>query len=90
MSLLHNHLFTFLWVGWALYWWLLSKNVKAVKRMESTPSRLMHAVPLTVAALMLWVPSPSHSVHHLSLGLLRLPPSRRWGMSAFGRSVTSS
>jgi protein-S-isoprenylcysteine O-methyltransferase Ste14 len=44
-----------LWAAWTLYWGLASFGNKAVRRREPLVSRLGHAVPLTVAAL-LFVP----------------------------------
>lgn len=50
-----------MWLGWALYWWAASHNVKAVLRRESLPSRLSHIVPLMLALYLFWGPRPTHS-----------------------------
>jgi protein-S-isoprenylcysteine O-methyltransferase Ste14 len=50
--------FLALWVGWALYWRLKSRDVKANAWRESVPSRLMHIVPLCVAAFLLLFTQP--------------------------------
>jgi protein-S-isoprenylcysteine O-methyltransferase Ste14 len=46
-------LFPVLWLLWGVYWWAQSRGVKANVWAESAPSRLMHVVPLVVAALLL-------------------------------------
>ncbi len=56
MPLVYRYLFPALWLGWALYWWVLAQGVKAVVRRESIASRLAHIVPLMAAVLLLWVP----------------------------------
>jgi protein-S-isoprenylcysteine O-methyltransferase Ste14 len=50
-------LFPALWLMWALYWWIQSRGVKANIWRESVPSRLMHVVPLGMAALLLFLPA---------------------------------
>jgi protein-S-isoprenylcysteine O-methyltransferase Ste14 len=49
-------LFPALWLGWALCWWALSRNVKPTLRTESFGSRLLHILPLVLAGLLLWLP----------------------------------
>ena len=56
MNFAYRYLFSSLWLGWALYWWLLSRNVKPVARAESMSSRLSHIVPLAIAALLIGLP----------------------------------
>lgn len=51
-------LFPVLWLMWAVYWWTQSRGVKANVWAESIPSRLMHVVPLVVAALLLSLDLP--------------------------------
>lgn len=56
MFLVYRHLFPALWLSWAVYWWVLSRDVKLTARSEALPSRLLHVVPLLVAVLLLWAP----------------------------------
>jgi protein-S-isoprenylcysteine O-methyltransferase Ste14 len=56
MTLLYHNLLTAMWLGWAAYWWVLSRNVKTTVRHEPLGSRLLHIVPLVLAALLLWLP----------------------------------
>jgi protein-S-isoprenylcysteine O-methyltransferase Ste14 len=58
MLLVYRYLFPALWLGWALYWWAMSLNVKPTVRHESIRSRLLHIVPLAVAMGLLWLPRP--------------------------------
>jgi protein-S-isoprenylcysteine O-methyltransferase Ste14 len=57
VPILYSYLFPTLWMAWALYWWALSRNVKATARRESPASRMLHIGPLLIAVLLLWVPS---------------------------------
>jgi len=59
MSSLHRYLFPAMWIGWAMYWWAASRNVKVTARHEPMPSRLLHIVPLTFALILLWRQHPS-------------------------------
>jgi protein-S-isoprenylcysteine O-methyltransferase Ste14 len=47
-----------LWASWGLYWWRRSRDSKENVWRESLPSRLLHIVPLVLAALLLVVPIP--------------------------------
>jgi protein-S-isoprenylcysteine O-methyltransferase Ste14 len=49
-------MFAALWLLWALYWRIHSRGVKADVWAEPLPSRLMHVVPMTLAALLLALP----------------------------------
>jgi protein-S-isoprenylcysteine O-methyltransferase Ste14 len=51
-------LFPVLWLLWGLHWWAQSRGVKANVWAESAPSRLLHVVPLVVAALLLSLDLP--------------------------------
>jgi protein-S-isoprenylcysteine O-methyltransferase Ste14 len=57
MTLLYRYLFPAMWLSWAAYWWVLSRNVKSTTRHEPVTSRLLHIIPLTLAVLLLWIPS---------------------------------
>jgi len=48
------YLFPAMWMAWIAYWWLASRGVKPVERRESAGSRLLHMVPLAIAAWLLW------------------------------------
>ena len=52
MTLLYRYLFPVMWLSWAAYWWLLSRNVKVTARHEPLWSRLLHVIPLVLAALL--------------------------------------
>jgi protein-S-isoprenylcysteine O-methyltransferase Ste14 len=56
MLLVYRYLFPAMWLGWALYWWAMSLNVKPTARHESVRSRLLHIVPLAMAMGLLWLP----------------------------------
>lgn len=45
-----------LWVLWALYWFVASRDVKTTQRRESAASRLGHMGPLLIAALLFSLP----------------------------------
>lgn len=53
LSLLHRALFPALWLSWAGYWWLSSRDVKLTTRRESVASRWLHLGPLAIAVLLL-------------------------------------
>ena len=56
MTPLYRYLFPVLWLSWAAYWWVLSRNVKPTTRREPLGSRLLHVIPLALAVWLLWVP----------------------------------
>ena len=70
MSFLYRYLFPALWLAWALYWWALSRNVKATVRREPVLSRLLHIGPLALAMALVWAPS----IPWIPLMQLRLLP----------------
>jgi protein-S-isoprenylcysteine O-methyltransferase Ste14 len=83
MPLVYRYLFPTLWLGWAAYWWALSRRVKIAVRREPLPSRLLHIGPLLLAALLLSVPGRSLPV----LGE-RLLPQGAWPFWA-GSALTA-
>jgi protein-S-isoprenylcysteine O-methyltransferase Ste14 len=58
-----------MWLSWMIYWWAASRNVKSTVRRESLPSRLLHIIPLAIAALLFCV----QNVHVAFLGERFLP-----------------
>lgn len=52
MPYVYRYLFPAIWLGWLAYWWVASYGVKAVVRREPVASRLLHIVPLTLAAIL--------------------------------------
>jgi protein-S-isoprenylcysteine O-methyltransferase Ste14 len=61
MLLVYRLLFPGLWLSWAVYWAWASHGVKPVDRREPVGSRLLHILPLVLAAWLLWaehVPFP--------------------------------
>ena len=57
MTANRGYLIPALWLLWVIYWWIAARGVKAVARREPVASRLAHALPLAVAAVLLAVPS---------------------------------
>src|SRR5665213_906360 len=53
---LARNLFSIMWMAWALYWLVLSRNVKATTREEPRASRLAHVLPLLLAGFLLAAP----------------------------------
>lgn len=45
-----------MWLAWAVYWWVSSRNVKPVLRHESLSSRFSHIAPLVLALLFFSAP----------------------------------
>jgi protein-S-isoprenylcysteine O-methyltransferase Ste14 len=54
MTYAYRYLFPGLWLAWALYWLAASGNVKENAWREPPVSRLLHIVPLTLAAVLLF------------------------------------
>jgi len=57
VPILYRYLFPAMWLSWAAYWWVSSRNVKSAVRRESLASHVSHIGPLILAALLLSVPS---------------------------------
>ncbi len=57
MNMMYHYLFPGLWMSWAGYWRITAFDVKTVARRESMSSRLLHIIPLLVAALLLTLPN---------------------------------
>ena len=55
-QIFYRYLFAVLWFGWALYWWALARSSKRSVRSEPRGSRLLHVVPLIIAAMLLGAP----------------------------------
>jgi protein-S-isoprenylcysteine O-methyltransferase Ste14 len=49
-------LFPALWIAWLIYWWVSARNVKVTRWQEPLGSRLLHRVPMILAALLLAAP----------------------------------
>ncbi len=56
-SFIGRYVFPAMWIAWFAYWWLASRTVKPAERRESAGSRLLHMVPLGLAAWLLWAQS---------------------------------
>jgi protein-S-isoprenylcysteine O-methyltransferase Ste14 len=54
MTAVYYNLIPALWVIWLVYWFVAARDVKTTKQVESPWSRAGHAVPLAVAAWLLW------------------------------------
>jgi protein-S-isoprenylcysteine O-methyltransferase Ste14 len=83
MTFLHRYLFPVIWLGWAAYWWALSRNVKADARREPVESRLAHVIPLALAVVLVSVPR----VRFAGLGE-RVLPMAEWPFWA-GAALTA-
>ena len=57
MSLVYRTLFPAMWLCWAVYWLVRSRDVKRTARREPLVSRLLHVVPLVLALLLVAAPS---------------------------------
>jgi protein-S-isoprenylcysteine O-methyltransferase Ste14 len=53
---IHRSLFPLLWLVWAFYWWLTSRDVKETARREPVLSRVAHLGPMLAGAAILWSP----------------------------------
>jgi protein-S-isoprenylcysteine O-methyltransferase Ste14 len=56
ITMLYGPLIGLIWLGWCLYWYVASHNVKTVRRMESRSSRAANIIPLVVAIILLAIP----------------------------------
>ena len=54
MPLVYRFLFPGMWLLWAVYWLLASRHAKPSERREPIASRLLHVLPLLLAAWLLW------------------------------------
>lgn len=62
--LAYRFLFPALWIAWLVYWWVSARDVKRTERTEPLGSRLLHVVPLSIAAMLLIpVPLPFSPLH---------------------------
>ena len=53
-QLIHDNLFSGLWLVWGLYWWISARGGKTIARKESVASRIGHLLPLFIAGYLLW------------------------------------
>ena len=82
-------MFVALWLTWALYWGIHSRGAKASVWAESRPSRLMHVVPMAVAALLLALPPvPMAGLHQRFQPQSVVIPCLGWLTAAAGLSFT--
>ena len=73
MPTAYLYLFPAMWLGWAGYWWVSSRNVKPVLHREALRSRLSYVALLILAGLLLSIPN-------IAVPLLeeRFPPFAAW------------
>lgn len=70
MQFIYSYLFFFMWLGYFVYWWAMSKDVKATERSEPDSSRLARLVLVIGAVALLWLPStPVPLINHRFLPL---------------------
>lgn len=50
------YFFAVMWLAWAAYWWIASRDVKTIARRESLRSRLLHLAIVSAAFVLLWLP----------------------------------
>jgi protein-S-isoprenylcysteine O-methyltransferase Ste14 len=73
MSLIYQYIFPAMWLIWAAYWWVAALGAKPTERREPAPSRLLHILPLLIAAWLLWANRlPGSFLNE------RMFPSARW------------
>lgn len=53
MADLYRYVFPLMWLSWVGYWLAAARNVKPTARREPLVSRLLHVLPLTLAAALL-------------------------------------
>jgi protein-S-isoprenylcysteine O-methyltransferase Ste14 len=56
MHLIYEYLFPAMWIGYLVYWWAVSRNVKTTERQEALLSRLERLVLMVLAFALLWFP----------------------------------
>ena len=76
LFLVYRYAFPAMWLSWILYWWAASRDVKSAQRQESLPSRLLHIVPLVIAALLF--SDPRLRIGVLGVRFLPLAPWPFW------------
>lgn len=73
MQYFYHYIFLIVWIGYFAYWRIISGNVKSAVRTESAPSRLIRAVSIISAILLLGI--PKLQIPGLSFRFL---PQRDW------------
>jgi len=64
MPSLYRYLFPVMWLSWAAYWWIASRDVKPTTRREPLAWRVSYIGPLMLAALLFAVPNlPPPALH---------------------------
>jgi len=56
MNYIYDYLFLVTWISYFVYWRLMAKDVKSSVRTESPLSRLIRAISIILAFLLLWIP----------------------------------
>lgn len=56
MRIVYANLIPALWIAWSIYWWILARDVKPTRRIESAASRAGHIIPMVVVVLLLATP----------------------------------
>jgi protein-S-isoprenylcysteine O-methyltransferase Ste14 len=83
VQFIYSYLFFFMWLGYFVYWWAMSKDVKATERSEPDSSRLARLVLVVGAVALLWLPStPVPLINHR---FLPLSPACFW----IGAAITA-
>jgi protein-S-isoprenylcysteine O-methyltransferase Ste14 len=62
MRIVYTYLIPSLWLTWCIYWWILARDVKPTRRIESAASRAGHIIPMVVVVLLLATPGTPGSV----------------------------
>jgi protein-S-isoprenylcysteine O-methyltransferase Ste14 len=57
IMILYKYLFFAMWLGYVVYWWAMSTNVKATVRREAFPPRLVRRVLMLTAVALLALPN---------------------------------
>ncbi|MGO9564044.1 MAG: methyltransferase family protein [Candidatus Korobacteraceae bacterium] len=53
---MYSYLFPAMWVGYSVYWWAMSRDVKETEREEPASSRITRLVLIICAFALLWLP----------------------------------
>jgi protein-S-isoprenylcysteine O-methyltransferase Ste14 len=89
LPIFYRYLFPAMWLSWAAYWWISSRNVKAAVRHESLASRFSHIGPLILAGILLSMPKvPIRFLGERFLPLTTWPFVLATGLTAAGLLFT--
>jgi protein-S-isoprenylcysteine O-methyltransferase Ste14 len=56
VRIVYAYLIPTLWLVWCIYWWVVARDVKPTRRIESAASRAGHIIPMVIVVLLLATP----------------------------------